>query len=177
MKKVIQDIRVYSNGSLLKMFSTILINPDFHCVFLYRIAHLFYIMHLNIIAKLFWYINRILYAVDIDYRADLAGGFEVVHGIGLVVGAFVKTRGKVVVYQGVTLGGNNNKENMRNGLLIKQPNIGDNTVIYSRSMLLGPIWIGNNVTIGAGSIVLKDVEDGQLFYTKQNYEIKCKKEL
>lgn len=169
MKKVIQDIRAYSKGSVLKIFSTILINPNFHCVFLYRIAHFFHVIHLDIIAKLFWYLNRVLYAVDIDYRADLAGGFQVIHGIGLVVGAFVKTRGRVVIYQGVILGGSNNKENMRNEILLKQPNIGNNTVIYSNCMLLGPLWIGNDVTIGAGSVVLKDVEDGKVFYTKQNH--------
>lgn len=171
MKKIIEDIKVYSNGSVMKVFSTILTNPDFHSVFIYRIANFFHTINLDIIAKLFWYLNRILYSVDIDYRADLSGGFKIIHGIGLIVGAFVKTRGKVVVYQGVTLGGSNNKENMKNGILLKQPNIGNNTVIYCNSMLLGPLWIGNDVIIGAGSIVMKDIEDGQVCSAKQSYEV------
>lgn len=173
MRKIIEDIKAYSKGSIPKLLSTIATNPDFHCVLLYRISHFFYILHLDMIAKIFWYLNRVLYSVDIDYRADLAGGFQIVHGIGLVVGAFVKTRGKVIIYQGVTLGGNNDKVNMRDGIELKQPNIGANTIIYSNSMILGPVWIGDNVKIGAGSTILKDIEDNQIIYTKFNVKSKA----
>lgn len=37
--------------------------------------------------------------------------------------------------------------------------IGDNCYIGTGSTILGPINIGNNVTIAAGSVVVKDVED------------------
>ena len=37
--------------------------------------------------------------------------------------------------------------------------IGDNVVIYPHSIIIGDIKIGNNVKIGAGSIVTKDVPD------------------
>lgn len=165
--RLIEDVRAHAQGSVLKIFSTILINPDFHCVVLYRIAHLFHRLHLGVIAKVFWYLDRVIYAVDIDYRADLAGGFQVVHGIGLVVGAFVKTRGPVMIFQGVTLGGSNDKESVKHGMHLKQPCIGKNTIIYGNSMLAGPLWIGDDVTIGAGSLVMDDIEDGQTYYTKR----------
>jgi len=47
--------------------------------------------------------------VDIDYRADLAGGFMLIHGLGTVIGKNVISRGKLKVYQHVTLGGGNGK--------------------------------------------------------------------
>lgn len=37
--------------------------------------------------------------------------------------------------------------------------IGDNCYFGTGAIVLGPIKIGNNVTIGAGSIVTKDIPD------------------
>lgn len=39
------------------------------------------------------------------------------------------------------------------------PVIGDNVYISSGAKILGPIRIGNNVTIGANAVVTKDVPD------------------
>ena len=41
-----------------------------------------------------------------------------------------------------------------------RPTIGDDVKIMTGAIVIGPIHIGNRVTIGAGSIVLKDVPDG-----------------
>lgn len=38
-----------------------------------------------------------LFHVDIDYRADLAGGFVLVHGLGTVIGKTVIYTGAIVV--------------------------------------------------------------------------------
>lgn len=40
--------------------------------------------------------------------------------------------------------------------------IGDNCYIGTGATILGPIKIGNNVTIGAGSVVVKDVPDNAI---------------
>lgn len=44
---------------------------------------------------------------------------------------------------------------------IKTPNIiiGDNCYIGTNTTILGPVKIGNNVTIGAGSVVVNDIPD------------------
>jgi len=57
----------------------------------------------------------------------------------------------VLVYQGVTLGGNQNIRSKRH------PTLGNNVMIGAESIILGDISIGNNVQIGAGSVVTKDV--------------------
>lgn len=41
----------------------------------------------------------------------------------------------------------------------KRPIIGDNVEIFANACVIGGIRIGNNVTIGAGSVVVKDVPD------------------
>ena len=40
-----------------------------------------------------------------------------------------------------------------------RPTIGDNVTLGVNVTIIGPIYIGNNVTIGAGSVVVKDIPD------------------
>ena len=102
--RIIDDFKAFSNNTVqggLKLIT----NPCFHSVCLYRLSSFFYKVHLSIFAKIVWYINRIIFNVDIDYRADLAGGLVLVHGIGIVIGKTVISKGRLVIYQNVTLGG------------------------------------------------------------------------
>ena len=40
-----------------------------------------------------------------------------------------------------------------------RPTIGDNVILGASVTIIGGIRIGNNVTVGAGSVVVKDVPD------------------
>lgn len=150
----------------------IVLNTNFHCVVMYRIAHAFYKIKLSFISQFIKFLMRVIYCVDIDFRADLAGGFVIIHGIGLVIGADVKSYGPLKVYQGVTLGGNNNKERIINGNKVVQPIIGSNVIVYSNSCIFGPVVIGDNCTIGAGTIITKDVENNKIVFRKQELSYK-----
>ena len=71
----------------------------------------------------------------------------------------VKSLGKLIVYQGVTIGGTNNKVRKINGdNLLDQPIIGNNVIIYTDAKIFGPVIIGDNNIIKASSIVTKDME-------------------
>lgn len=102
--KIIDDLKEFSNHNKKKMIMTVLINPCFHSVLLYRISNFFYKIHMSVLSKIIWYINRLLYHVDIDFRAELAGGFVLVHGLGVVIGAGVVSEGPLKVYQGGNIG-------------------------------------------------------------------------
>ena len=41
-------------------------------------------------------------------------------------------------------------------------NVGDNCYVGSGTIIIGPVTIGNNVTIGAGALVNKDVPDNAI---------------
>lgn len=105
--KIIQDFNAFlqNDNSISKKIATLIFNPNFHSVVLYRVSHFFYKCHLNIISKIIWYINRVIFCVDIDYRAELAGGFRLVHGLGTVIEKDVISMGRLTVYQNVTIGG------------------------------------------------------------------------
>lgn len=167
MKNVFKDLKRYSKGSFLKGISNILFNPNFHCVVNYRIAHfLNKKLKFNIVPKIIMYINRIYYSVDIDYRSKISGGFKLIHGIGTVIGSKVVIEENVTIYQNVTLGGNMNKANDFNGTAITQPHICKNTTLYAASMVIGGVIVGENVEIGANTVITKNVESNTKVFSK-----------
>ncbi|MFA1015971.1 serine O-acetyltransferase [Dubosiella newyorkensis] len=154
--RIWKDLHEFSRGSTKKAIVTLLTNPCFHLICLYRLSNFLYRIHLSFLSKLIWYLNRFLFSVDIDYRADLAGGLVIKHGLGIVIGMNVKSLGKLTVYQGVTIGGSG-KERLLNDSIITQPIIEDNVIIYSNAMLFGPIIVGKNQYIKAGEIIKEDI--------------------
>lgn len=78
----------------------------------------------------------------------IGGGLYISHGYGLVI--YANEIGENFhAYQGVTIG-------MKNG---KVPTIGNDVVCYANSIIIGNICVGNNVVIGAGAVVTKDLPD------------------
>ncbi|MCI8307607.1 MAG: hypothetical protein HFH14_06105 [Lachnospiraceae bacterium] len=155
---IIKDLKAFCNsGGIGKVLATVFLNPCFHSVLLYRISSFFNRIHLKIVAKIIWYINRVVYNVDIDYRAKLSGGFVLVHGIGTVIGCNVVSEGRLTVYQGCTLGGNQGRSAEYRGVSIVQPVLQDGVVIYTNACVFGPAIIGKNVKIKAGSIITHNI--------------------
>lgn len=77
------------------------------------------------------------------------------HPIGIVIHPDVKIGKNCTIYQNVTIGsGKYSEKTNRNVPIIK-----DNVKVYANSVIVGGVTIGNNAVIGAGAIVLKDVED------------------
>lgn len=157
--RIVEDFKCYTvGGGLGKKVATVLLNPCFHSVCLFRLSAWFYRMHLALFAKIIWYINRVTFHVDIDYRADLAGGFVLVHGLGTIIGCEVCSTGRLTVYQGVTIGGNNGKTRVdESGKVWGQACIGDNVTIYTDACIFGPVIISDNTVIKAKQLVTNDL--------------------
>ena len=49
--------------------------------------------------------------------------------------------------------------NKRPDIINNTITVGDNCYISTGATILGPVKIGNNVTIGAGAVVVKDIPD------------------
>lgn len=149
-----------------------ILDPNFWCIFLYRISTFFSKIRIYPIAKLFWLINRILFTVDIDPRSDIAGGLVGIHFQNIVIGHEVRTLGPVKIYHGVTIGGNMGKRGSILGRTTGQPVIESNVTIGLNSVLLGPVHIGMNSTIGASTIVTKNIPKNSIVRGEQNLIIK-----
>jgi serine O-acetyltransferase len=92
---------------------------------------------------------RIICCCEISPFAEIGEHCDLVHFIGVVIGAKVKIGNGVCIFQGVTLG----KTGRDNGV----PTIEDNVCIGAGAKILGAITIGKGSVIGANSVVTKDV--------------------
>ena len=157
------DFAAISGGKgFPRSLGSLFLNPCFHAVALFRLSSLLFRVHLEPLAKIVWYANRLLYHVDIDYRAHLAPGFKLVHGLGVVIGAGVVSEGPLTIYQGVTIGGSHgrSREDGRGGVFW-QPHFGSDVIVYTNSCVFGPVYVGDGATVKAARVVTNDVEPGE----------------
>lgn len=119
----------------------------------YRVSHKLYKMEHFFCARLISQIGRFFTHIEIHPGAVIGEGFFIDHGSGVVIGETAEIGDNVTIYQGVTLGGTGKEKGKRH------PTIGDNVVISTGAKVLGSFRVGNNVKIGAGSVVLKEVPD------------------
>ena len=89
--------------------------------------------------------------IEIHPGAEIGKNFFIDHGYGVVIGETAVIGDNVLLYQGVTLGGNGKEQGKRH------PTIGNNVMISAGAKILGSFTIGDNSKIGAGSVVLKEV--------------------
>lgn len=79
---------------------------------------------------------------------------RVPHPIGIVIHPNAVIGKNCAIYQNVTIGSDGNPENV--------PTIGDNVILYANAIVFGKIKVGNNVKIGAGSVVTHDVPENAI---------------
>lgn len=107
--------------------------------------------HLRI-AQLLKNLSRIIYACDIAYQVEIGNGLNLPHqGLGVVIGPGVKIGKNCTIYSNVVLGDKHGIDG--NGY----PIIGDNVTIGAGAIILGNLKIAENSVIGANSVVIKDI--------------------
>ena len=129
--------------------------PCVHVMILYRISNKLYRKKWFFLGRLISQIGRFLTGIEIHPGATIGRGLFIDHGMGVVIGETAEIGDDVTIYHGVTLGGTGKDTGKRH------PTIGKNVIIGSGAKVLGPINIGNNVKIGANSVVLKDIADNK----------------
>lgn len=86
--------------------------------------------------------------------AILGGGLRVVHLNGIIISPVAKVGEDCTLFHQVTLGVNGRKS------LEVGPHLGDRVSVGAGAKVIGPVLIGNDVTIGANAVVTKDIPDG-----------------
>jgi serine O-acetyltransferase len=130
---------------------------------IFNLSRSLHLKKIPLIPKFLWTINRILFSCDLPFKADVDETVYFVHnGLGVVIHDNCKIGKGTQVLQHVTIGGNVNKQKEIDGLLTNAPVIGTNVLCGVGAKILGPVKIGNNARIGAGSVVLSDVPDNSV---------------
>jgi len=148
-----EDIQVIfeRDPAAKSVLEVILCYPGFHAILFHRVAHWLYKKNLVLLPRLISQFARFLTGIEIHPGAKIGKGFFIDHGSGVVIGETAEIGDNVTIYQGVTLGGTGKEKGKRH------PTIGNNVVIGSGAKILGSFKIGDNVKIGAGSVVNKPV--------------------
>ncbi len=128
--------------------------PGFHAILLHRLAHKLYQARIPLIPRVISQISRFLTGVEIHPGATIGRRFFIDHGAGVVIGETAEIGDDCLLYQGVTLGGTGNEKGKRH------PTLGNHVVVGTGAKVLGSIRIGDDVKIGAGSVVVHPVPDG-----------------
>ena len=125
--------------------------PGLQALFFHRFAHWLYKVGIPFFPRLISHLARFFTGIEIHPGAQIGKGVFIDHGMGVVIGETAIVGDYSLIYQGVTLGGTGKETGKRH------PTLGDNVVVGGGAKVLGNIQIGNNVRIGASSVVLHDV--------------------
>lgn len=153
LKTIIKDIQITleRDPASRNYLEIIFCYPGFHALILYRIAHWFWLKGFMLIGRLISYLSRMFTGIEIHPGAKIGEGFFIDHGMGVVIGETAEILDNCTIYQGVTLGGLSLKKEKRH------PTLDHHVVVGAGAKVLGPVFVGANCKIGAGSVVLEDV--------------------
>ena len=127
--------------------------PGFHAILLHRVAHKLYGWGVPLLPRRISQSSRFFTGIEIHPGATIGRRFFIDHGMGVVIGETTEIGDDVLLYQGVTLGGTGGEKGKRH------PTLGNRVVVGTGAKVLGNIRIGDNVKIGAGSVVVYAVPD------------------
>jgi len=126
--------------------------PGFQALSIHRVSHRLWKYKLPLLPRLISHITRFLTGVEIHPGARIGRGVFIDHGMGVVIGETSEIGDRCLLYQGVTLGGTGKESGKRH------PTLEANVVVGAGAKVLGAICVGTNTRIGAGSVVVKNVE-------------------
>ena len=128
--------------------------PGLHAVWAHRVAHRWWRRGFRLPARLLSQLARAVTGVEIHPGAVIGRRLFIDHGMGVVIGETARIGDDCLLYHGVTLGGRSTRRERRH------PAIGDRVVLGAGSVVLGPIVLGSDVSVGANAVVVKDAVDG-----------------
>jgi serine O-acetyltransferase len=148
------DIKaIYRNDPAARGLEPILY-AGLHAIAWQRLAHRLYKWKLRFLARLISQMTRFFTGIEIHPGATLGKGLFIDHGMGLVVGETTQIGENCVLFHNVTLGGTGKHAGKRH------PTLGNNVLVGTGAIILGPVTIGNNVYIGANTFIyMCDVPD------------------
>ncbi|AZZ57040.1 serine O-acetyltransferase EpsC [Rathayibacter iranicus] len=127
--------------------------PGVHAVWAHRVAHAWWRRGLRLPARLLSQAARVATGVEIHPGATIGRRLFIDHGMGVVIGETARIGDDCLLYHGVTLGGKSGRRERRH------PALGDRVVVGAGAVVLGPIVLGSDVSVGANAVVVRDAPD------------------
>ena len=174
------DVRAaYDGDPAAESYDEIIFSyPGLFAITVYRIAHQLYEQDISLIPRIMTEYAHNLTGVDIHPGAHIGQSFFIDHGTGVVVGETTEIGDRVRIYQGVTLGAlslpRDSMEALRNQK--RHPTVEDDVIIYANATILGgDTVIGTRSVIGGNVWITHSVPpDTEVFLKKPELIFKGK---
>ncbi len=155
-RDVAEDIRTVlrKDPAARNGLEVLLCYPGIWALIFHKPAHFLYRHRMKLLARIISQLTRFFTGIEIHPGAVIGRRCFIDHGMAVVIGETTEIGDDVTLYQGVTLGGTGKDTGKRH------PTIGNRVVVSSGAKVLGPFTVGDDVKIGSGSIVLKEVPPG-----------------
>lgn len=114
-------------------------------------------------------IARIISGIQIKRGTDIGPGLLIPHYGTIVINRRSKIGKKCIIMHNVTLAAKGRSDDMN------VPIIGDAVYVGAGAILLGGVMVGNNSTIGAGTVITKDIKEGSVVVGNPARELKPNK--
>ncbi|MBX0330311.1 serine O-acetyltransferase [Oscillochloris sp. ZM17-4] len=146
------DVRaIFRNDPAANSLAEVLLYPGLHAILLHRLAHAIWKRRVPFLPRYISQASRFWTGIEIHPGATIGCGFFIDHGMGVVIGETTEIGDRVMLYQGVTLGGTGKQSGKRH------PTLDDDVVVGVGASVLGAITVGKGARIGGGAVVVKDV--------------------
>ncbi|MBE8714123.1 serine O-acetyltransferase [Sphingobacterium hungaricum] len=157
VKNFKDDIYRYTGGTGLTAFFKAWRNPGFRFILFFRIVSSSRKYSLRwSMAFPFYRHYFIKYGIQIPTSVKIGRGLLLPHFGGIVINSKSKIGNNCNILQNVTLG------NSKGGKKAGSPTIGDNVYIGPGAVIVGGIFVGNNVLIAGNAFVNFDVPDNSI---------------
>lgn len=125
----------------------------FQMMVFYRVMRLLDAWRIPVLPMVASRLMRHLYGAEIHWRARLAPGVSIVHGVGLVISHAAEVGAGCILFQNVTLGVSVDAESGEIGA----PTLGERVHVGPGATLIGPIVVGEGSKVAAGSVLMRSV--------------------
>jgi serine O-acetyltransferase len=128
--------------------------PSLTATVLYRASRVLRLRRHRRTARAVMWLNMLLTGAEIEPICVLGPGLVFAHTRGVLVGQGIRAGRNLFVHSGVVFG------SVLDERAAGFPTIGDDVTVYTKASVIGPISVGDNATIGAHALVLRDVPAG-----------------
>ena len=151
-QKVVEDVNYhFPNTTDTTIFNNITSNQNELAIFLYRLGGELHNENRDDLKSQIHFLMKDLCSCEIYFNSTIDVGFYIVHGEGIVIGSRNRIGKGFIIHQHCTIGHKVNGKGNGNS-------IGNDVKMYCNSSILGALTIGDNVTIGAHTMVNKNIK-------------------
>ena len=159
-----ERLRTHYSAYSLPQPLILALHPSYLCVWLHRWSAYNFRQGHRLLARLLWHINLIATGADLSVNSEIGPGLVILHPITTQV--FGRIGANCTLWGHGGIGGGVSIEDIGAGPGL--PIVGDNVIFGARSMVLGPVSIGDNCVLEPGAIATRDIPSGSIVATVQS---------